>query len=141
MANIDSFEDLRIWQEARALTNLVYRLTKGGAIAKDFRFCDQIRSASISIMNNISEGFESGYDKRFINFLFIAKGSSGEVRSMAYAGLDLGYFSEDQQTEIINKSRKISSGIKKLIDYLRQNPHNFTHEDSILYGYEDENDP
>jgi 5-bromo-4-chloroindolyl phosphate hydrolysis protein len=60
---------------------------------------------------------------------------------MAYAGLDLGYFSESQQFEIINKSQKISSGIKKLIDYLKQNPHNFTKEDSILYGYEDENDP
>lgn len=140
MANIDSFEDLRIWKEARELTALIYRFTKGGAVGKDFRFCDQIRSASISVMNNISEGFESGYDKKFINFLFIAKGSSGEVRSMAYAGLDLGYFTESQQTEILYRTRKISSGIKKLIDYLKQNPHNFTHDDSILYDFENIND-
>ena len=137
MASVNTFEDLRIWKQARELTSLVYRLTKVTLVSKDFRFCDQMRAAAISVMNNIAEGFESGYDKKFVHFLFIAKGSAGEVRSMSYAGLDLGYFSASQHSEIISKSKEVSSGIRRLIDYLQQNPNNFTRDSSILYGFEE----
>ena len=72
-------ETLYIWQEARAFVNNVY-----GMMAKcnDYGFRDQMQRAAVSIMNNIAEGSESGYDAKFIHFLHIAKGSCGEVKSM-----------------------------------------------------------
>ncbi len=82
MGKVEKFEDLTIWQEARELTKRIYELTQKGPIDKDFRFIGQLRSSSISIMNNAAEGFECKSDKKFSNYLDIAKGSCGEVRDM-----------------------------------------------------------
>ena len=84
----EKFEDLRIWQSARLLVSWIYRQF---AASKDYSFRDQIQRASISVMNNIAEGFERGTKKDFARFLDQAKGSAGEVRSMLYAAEDLSY--------------------------------------------------
>ena len=78
------FEDLVMWKEAKALTITIYRLMKS---CKDYGFRDQIQRASVSIMNNIAEGSDSGSDAINIRFLNIAKGSCSEVRSMLYFAL------------------------------------------------------
>ena len=88
---IKRFEDLEAWQIARELTNQIYAITRKEFIARDFGFVDQIRKAAISTMNNVSEGFERGSNKDFAKFLFIARGSAGEVRSMLYIALDQQY--------------------------------------------------
>ena len=72
-----SIENLFIWNESRIFVNAIYKMM---ASCKDWGFCDQIQRASVSIMNNIAEGSESGSDVKFVNFLNIAKGSCGEVR-------------------------------------------------------------
>ena len=72
-----SFESLRVWQNARDLVNLVYDLMEDN---KNYGFRDQIQRASVSIMNNIAEGYESGTDAKYANFLHIAKGSCSEVQ-------------------------------------------------------------
>ncbi|MBP9827947.1 four helix bundle protein [Patescibacteria group bacterium] len=100
-----TFEDLRIWQEARQLVTFVYSSTKS-VIDRDFR--SQMRRASLSVMNNIAEGHESHSTKTMANYLLIAKGSCGEVRSLFYAGFDLGYFSQDTFTKGLDDSRKLS---------------------------------
>ena len=76
---IDRFEDIIAWQKAKSLTLNIYTLF---AESKDFGFKDQIQRASVSVMNNIAEGFERKTNKEFKYFLFVAKGSCGEVRSM-----------------------------------------------------------
>lgn len=81
MATIKRFEDLEIWQIARRLCKEVFNLTNKGPFLKDFKFRDQIRSSSGSIMDNIAEGFERSSRLEFVNFLSIAKGSAGETRS------------------------------------------------------------
>ena len=88
MATVRQFEDLLCWQRARELTQEVYR-----ALGKinDYGFKDQIQRASVSVMSNIAEGFESGTKQEFLNYLYIAKGSAGEVRAQLYAALDIGY--------------------------------------------------
>jgi four helix bundle protein len=88
MATIQKFEDLICWQKSRELTKGVYK-----ALAKctDHGFRDQIQRASVSIMSNIAEGFERGTQTEFLNYLFIAKGSAGEVRAQLYVGIDVGY--------------------------------------------------
>lgn len=78
---INRFEDLEIWQEAREFCKFIFDITSSGPFNKDFRFRDQIRASSGSIMDNIAEGYERDGNKEFIQFLSIAKGSCGEARS------------------------------------------------------------
>lgn len=85
---IEKFEDIIAWQKAKELTLTVYTVFKAN---RDYAFRDQIQRASISIMNNIAEGFERGSNPDFREFLFIAKGSCGEVRSMLMIAEELGY--------------------------------------------------
>lgn len=88
MATIERFEDLLVWQKARMLTKEVYKAFRS---CHDMGFRDQIQRASVSIISNIAEGFERGTRQEFLNYLFIAKGSAGEVRAQLYAALDVGY--------------------------------------------------
>ena|SRR5579859_1370834 len=88
MATAQQFEDLQVWQDARCLVKQVYELTKQRLFRRDFGLHDQITRAATSTMSNIAEGFERGSRKEFIQFLNIAKGSNGEVRSQLYAALD-----------------------------------------------------
>lgn len=89
MATVERFEDLLAWKRSRELTKGVYGALKD---CRDYGFKDQIQRASVSVMSNIAEGFERGTKQEFLNYLFIAKGSAGEVRAQLYVGLDVGYF-------------------------------------------------
>ncbi|MCC5668217.1 four helix bundle protein [Nostoc sp. CHAB 5784] len=88
---IESFEDLRVWQKGIELVKQVYILTKDGELSRDFGLRDQLRRASVSIPTNIAEGFERYSRKEYVNFLNIAKGSAGEVRSLLRVALEVGY--------------------------------------------------
>lgn len=88
MATVRRFEDLVCWQKARELTNAIYKALNS---CKDYGFRDQIQRAAVSVMSNIAEGFERGTRQEFLNYLFIAKGSAGEVRAQLYVALDAGY--------------------------------------------------
>jgi four helix bundle protein len=85
---------------------------------RDFSFRDQIRRASVSIMNNIAEGFERRTNKELINFLFIAKGSCAEVRSMLYLALELKYITKSKFDEWYLLSVEISKMLSGLIKTL-----------------------
>jgi len=89
--NILHFENCLAWQKAEVL---VFGLHKNFKFCKDYSFKDQIQRASISIMNNIAEGFERRSHKELANFLNIAKGSCGEVRSMLHVACKLGYITK-----------------------------------------------
>ena len=115
------FEDLECWQLAKELTNAIYAWTARGRASKDYGFVDQIRRAAISVMNNIAEGHERGSNKDFVKFLYIARGSAGEVRSMLYIGCDQGYLDPltlDQMKDLSERTSKASYG---LIRYLSTN--------------------
>ncbi len=84
MSTLKSFEEIESWQKARELTRKVYTVSNQGAFTKDFGLRDQIRRASVSIMSNIAEGFERDGNREFLQFLTVAKGSSGEVRAQLY---------------------------------------------------------
>lgn len=117
---IGRFEDLNAWKESRKLRKLVSDFTRTSQISKDYVFNNQIRSASLSVMSNIAEGFEATTDKEFANFLGFARRSCGEVRSQLYAALDDGYINRDDFSFI--SSQAISTGklITGLISYLRK---------------------
>ena len=120
MPTITKFEDLEIWQEARKLAKEVFILSKETDLKTDFRFKEQIKASSGSVMDNIAEGFERDGNLEFRQFLSIAKGSAGETRSQIYRLYDCEYISEEQFKELKNKYEKLSGKIKNFITYLNK---------------------
>jgi len=121
-----SFEDLRVWQDARVFVKSIYTLTSLTKLNKDYGLKDQIQRAAVSIMNNISEGFERDNNRQFLNFLSYAKGSAGEVRSMLYVAYDLKYIDKndfdknyEQAVSIIKQIANFKKYLSKYI--LKQN--------------------
>lgn len=112
---IERFEDIIAWQKAFSLTVNIYKLFE---FSKDYGFKDQIQRASVSIMNNIAEGFERKSNNEFKHFLFIAKGSCGEVRSMLILSKELGKLSEKDASDYYELSEEISKILSGLIKTL-----------------------
>ena len=120
MAKVDRFEDLVIWQKARELNKDIYSFTKRGEFKFDARFVQQIRAAAGSVMDNIAEGFERAGNKEFINFLYIAKGSCGEVRSQIARALDAQYIDEEEYKVLYTRCVNLSSNIMKFISSMTE---------------------
>lgn len=118
MATIQKFEDLEVWQKSRVLCNGIYPLTNIGSFERDFKLKDQINGSSGSVMDNISEGFERDGKNEFKQFLSIAKGSCGEVRSQLYRAFDRKHITEDQFRNLKNQAEKISKQLNNFIKYL-----------------------
>lgn len=114
-----TFEEMPVWQDARTLTNLTYSLTRIGAFERDFGLKDQVRRSAVSIMSNISEGYERSTKKEFAMFLGYAKGSAGELRSQLYVALDQNYISQEQFADAHRRASEISSQLAKFSTYLR----------------------
>lgn len=117
---IERFEEIRAWQEARTLANLVYDATGESAFSRDFGLRDQIREAAGSVMHNIAEGFECGSDAEFVRFLKYARRSASEVQSELYLALDREYSSAERFQAIYDKATEVKKLINAFIGYLRQ---------------------
>lgn len=115
METVRQFEDLLCWKKARELTREAY---KAFAQCRDRGLTDQIQRAAVSVMSNIAEGFESGTRQEFLNYLYIAKASAGEVRAQLYAAHDIGYVNiqtfKDLKSLAEECSRLLSSFIKSV---------------------------
>lgn len=118
MRKFNSFEEILSWQKSRVFNKQVYLITASENFRKDFDLVRQIRRASISISSNIAEGFERNTDKEFMHFLYIAKASSGEVRSQLYLAFDLGYLNEQEFEWLAESVTEISRLLSGLIKYL-----------------------
>ena len=119
MASVKDFEELAIFQKARELSKKIYPVTQRNEFKYDTRFVQQIRAAAGSIMDNIAEGFERTGNKEFLNFLYIAKGSCGEVRSQLIRANDLGYLTKEEYDELYTECRMLSAGIMNFIKEIR----------------------
>lgn len=119
MGKAQKFEDLTIFQKARELCKEVYAITKEGEFHKDVRFVQQIHASAGSVMDNIAEGFERDGNKKFINFLYIAKGSCGEVRSQIIRASDVGFIDNDTATRLYNDCLNLNKSISKFIKSLK----------------------
>ena len=120
MASVKEFEELAIFQKARELSAKIYPITRKDNFKYDSRFVQQIRAAAGSIMDNIAEGFERGGNKEFLNFLYIAKGSCGEVRSQLIRANDVGYLTSEEYSELYFECRKLSASIMNLIKEIKE---------------------
>jgi four helix bundle protein len=122
MATIKTFEDLEIWKNAQDLGAKIYFLCNSNEkIAKDFSFKDQIKRASLSISNNIAEGFEYSNNNDFYRFLRIAKGSCGEVMNCLLFSIRVEYTLLQDVGGLIEFSRNLGKQIGSLMKYLKEN--------------------
>ncbi len=112
MTTIKNFEDLNAWQKARELAGYVYSLTRKEKFSRDFGLRNQIQEAAGSVMHNIAEGFESGYDPEFARFLKMARRSAAEVQSELYLALDAEYITQEE----LKKAYELAVDAKKLIN-------------------------
>ena len=115
-----SFEELFAFQKARELSRKVYEVTKVEPWRSDYRFAQQIHASAGSIMDNIAEGYERSGNKELLNFLFIAKGSCGEVRSQVIRAYDCEYISKEKYEELYADCRRLSAAIMNFIKEVRE---------------------
>lgn len=120
MATITKFEDLEIWKEARALASEIFIISKETDLKTDFKFKQQIKASSGSVMDNIPEGFERDGTIEFRQFLSIAKGSAGETRSQIYRLFDYEYITKEKFENLIYRYENLSGKIKNFITYLNK---------------------
>jgi four helix bundle protein len=117
---IKKFEEIEAWQEARLLTKEIYRLTRLQKFSRDWGLSQQIQRASVSIMSNIAEGFDSGTKAEFIKFLGYSRRSASEVQCNLYVALDQGYITQSDFDELYEKAEKVRRMITAFMKYLRR---------------------
>lgn len=108
------------WKKGRELVRDIYKTFKP---LNDNGFKDQIQRASVSVISNIAEGFESGTRQEFINYLYIAKGSAGEVRAQLYAAYDIGYINDETFKRLKFKAEECSKLLSAFIKGVKSSPH------------------
>jgi len=116
---IERFEDIEAWKVARELTQQIYSATAQGEFTHDYGLRDQIQRAAVSIMANISEGFDSQSNRAFVQFLGYALRSATEVQSHLYVALDQEYISQDVFDDLYQGAVKAKSIIHGFMRYLR----------------------
>jgi four helix bundle protein len=137
MTTAKRFEDLEVWQRAKDLTNLIYKFSTDGSFARDFGLRDQMRRASVSIMSNIAEGFESQTQAMFIKYLAYAKGSAGELRAQLYIARDQGYITDEEFDAAFSLAEICSKQLSRFIQYLGSQPNaRRVREEGVTYNVE-----
>lgn len=117
---ITRFEDLEVWQEATSLAVEIYAVSKDGNFSKDFGFRDQLRRSAVSIASNIAEGKERETILELIRYLYIAKGSSGELKTQLFIAERVGYIGSDRAKVLRQAAEKISAKLGALIRKLKE---------------------
>ena len=120
MSTIQRFEDLEIWQRARAINRRIQVLLKQEPFSKDFTLVNQVKASAGSIMDNIVEGYERDSRNEFVHFLSISKGSAGELRSQLYRAYDCDYINKETLDSLVNELIKLSVKIQNFISYLNK---------------------
>ena len=117
---IRSFEEIEAWQEARKLTKKIYKFTKLDEFQKDWGLCNQIQRSTVSIMNNIAEGFDSDSKAEFVKFLGYARRSASELQCSLYVALDQSYIKQQDFNECYEKAEKIRRMVTAFMNYLKE---------------------
>ena len=110
---VQCFEDLFVWQKAVEFAKDIYLLTERKGLKTDFGLKNQMRDAAVSISTNIAEGFERRSRKEYLNFLNIAKGSSGESRSLLSVAFHVGYIDQEEHHIYCERAKFLSGSLSK----------------------------
>ena len=122
MSTTTRFEEIEAWKTARELTRMIYSLTDQRQFAKDFGLRNQIQRATVSVMSNIAEGFESRTQAQFLEYLGHSKASAGEGRCQLYIAMDLKYLTQEQFNQVFDLADKSSRQLARFMDYLETRP-------------------
>ena len=128
---------MEVWQAARDLAQRIFVLINREPFSKDYKLLDQIKASSGSIMDNIAEGFERDGNREFIQFLSIAKGSAGEVRSQLYRAFDRHYITPEELEQLSKQVISISRQLSGLIHHLKTSElkgRKYLSEPDVPYG-------
>jgi len=115
-----SFENFPIYKKAISFTVKVFKILDTENLQKEFSLKDQLKRATLSITNNIAEGSEYGSNKQFIKFLWIAKGSCAEVRSVLFVLYSLEKINDETFNTLNNECLEITKEIYHFIKYLEK---------------------
>jgi four helix bundle protein len=118
MPTFRTFEEIEAWKMGRELVRLIYQITNRGEFARDYGLRDQIRRCAVSIPSNIAEGFERDGNKEFRQFLYLAKGSLGELQTQLYVAHDVGYLTEAELKSLKIQADTIGRMLGGLLRYL-----------------------
>jgi len=115
---VKKFEDLDVWKESMRLVIDIYKSLKK---CNDFGLKNQIQCSAVSIPSNISEGYERSSNKEYIQFLHIAKGSCGELRTQLYIAKEIGVLEKEKVNKFIQTTKKLSAMLYNLIKVRKEN--------------------
>lgn len=116
---INKFEDIEAWRKSRELTKVIYNISSKINFSRDFGLKEQIRRATVSVMSNIAEGFDSGFKAEFARFLSMSRRSASEVQSQLYVALDQSYIDQNEFNLLYNNTEEIRKMITGFIKYLK----------------------
>ncbi len=116
---VTRYEDLKVWQQARALCKEIHCQIGTTRLREDRELTRQLNAASLSIVANIAEGFLRRRRREFIQFLRVAQGSNGEVRALLYLAEDRGYLAREATQSLIAQTNAIGGMIRALESYLK----------------------
>jgi len=117
---VTTFDRLQCWQEATELAIEIYEATRDGNFRRDLPFRDQLRRAAVSIASNIAEGKERETVPELIRYLYIAKGSAGELWTQVHIAYRVGYLDEACYKRTRERAEKVSHMIGGMIKTLKQ---------------------
>ena len=123
MSKSKTFEDLQAWKDSRKLVRIIYKLSSVGDLSRDFALRNQMRRAALSVMANIAEGFERTGNREFLQFLSIAKGSAGELRSHLHAAYDSGFIQQEDYQHLSHSVLEVSRQLAGLMKFLKGSPY------------------
>lgn len=119
MATIRKFEDLEIWQLARLQCNEFDKLVETTTLSRDYELRNQMNASSGSVMDCIAEGFERSGNSEFKNFLLVAKGSNGELRSQLHRCFDRKHIVQERFDDLYAKNVILGNKIMSFVSYLQ----------------------
>ena len=117
---VSRFEDLEVWQEGCDLAVEIYKQSREGKLARDYGLRDQMTRAAVSIPSNIAEGKERETVPELIRFLYIAKGSAGELRTQVHIAYRIGYIESEVFRGLIKRAELLSKKLASFIQSLRR---------------------
>lgn len=112
------FENLEVWKRGCRLVAAIYNAFTG---CKDYGYKDQVTRAALSIPSNIAEGAERKSYREFIRFLYIAKGSAGELRTQLYIAPVIGLISQEVSRKLVSETKEVSMMLQGLIESIEKN--------------------
>jgi len=120
MERFKTFEDLEVYKKSISFTVQIYELLKTSKLSKEFALNDQLKRATLSITNNIAEGFERDSDKEYIRFLYFSKASAREVRNILNVMMEVKLIDEKSYFELKSLIIEISKQLSNYINFIRK---------------------